>query len=73
MVSLLVSEVGGSLDCVIVLGFLGFVVGVVSRVFLLRSYSLLLDWVGFLSWDSGVLFGVELGVSLVLVLGVVEL
>lgn len=28
MVSLLVSEVGGSLDCVIVLGFLGFVVGV---------------------------------------------
>lgn len=52
-------------------------VGVVSRVFLLRSCSLLLDWVGFLGWDSGVLSGVlsgvGLGVSLVLVLGVIEL
>lgn len=29
------------------------VVGVIGRVLLLRSYSLLLDWVIFLSWDFG--------------------
>ena len=40
------------------------VVGVIGCVLLLRSYSLLLDWVVFLSWDFGV-GGVGPGVSLV--------